>query len=141
MEILGKYLIIDTSVLVSMLIKEDTNHELAVKFIDGLTDKNIIILPPLSVFEIAVTLSKMNYDTDMIETKIISILKKFKTIVCQLNDLQFIKNLELLKNNKYIRTHDFYLLQTAIQFEVPIYTFDKKFVEHGSKIYKDIILL
>ncbi len=79
--------------------------------------------------------------TNDIEDKIYRLLKSHRLIVAQLNDLQFFKNMELVSSGKNIGTHDFYILQTAIQFDMPIYTFDKKFVTHSVDVYEKIILL
>ena len=110
------YILIDTSVLVSYLVDDDPNHHLGIEFMSSIKEDVIVILPPLCVFEISVTLSKLGYEVINIEDKIFGLINTFRMIICQLNDLQFVKNVDLLQNNNKVGTHDFYLLQTAFCF-------------------------
>ena len=136
-----KFILTDSSVLVSYIVEEDANHKIAVDFIENVDFDTYIILPPLCVYEISVTLSKNGTKEDIIESRIGDLLKSLRVIVAQLNDLQFFKNINILSTGKNIGTHDFYILQTAIQFDIPIYTFDKKFVAHSVGVYGKIALL
>lgn len=136
-----KFILTDSSVLVSYIVEEDANHKIAVDFIENVDSDTYIILPPLCVYEISVTLSKNGTKEDIIESRIGDLLKSLRVIVAQLNDLQFFKNINILSTGKNIGTHDFYILQTAIQFDIPIYTFDKKFVAHSVGVYGKIALL
>ncbi len=141
MEVLGSFILLDSSFIVAYLVEFDSNHsKVSNIYLDVIKNKKILV-PPLCIFEVSVTLSKLGYGIVDIEQSIFKIVKSKDVIVCNLNDLHFVKNLELISNNKKIGTHDFYILQTAMQFDATVYTLDKKFYEHSQKIYDNIILL
>jgi predicted nucleic acid-binding protein len=134
----SRYVVLDSNVLCSSFIKSDKKHSEAVKILKNIESDARILLTPLSIFEIATVLIKNGFSQNETEKIIKALSSQEDVIIINLSDVQFLYSAEFMDFSKNIRTHDFYILQTAIKFDADIYTFDKSFIKNISQIYNRV---
>lgn len=123
-------IVLDSSVLVSFLNKDDIFYVDTSKFIKQLLrNKEIIIIMPIIIFlEVANVLGRKKRDFK--EDYIFSIFQRYEILDINLN---FARNLLPLFRQIYLKTSDAIILGTAIMNKATLVTWDERFRKEAKK--------
>lgn len=131
-----RFILLDSCVLASFLLDFDLNHNEAVQIIKHLFDKTSqfkIILPPLAFYETGVAVLRAGNNSELVAERLHKLIKSERVTVISLSELAVFKHLERTarsnQREKQIKTQDMYILNTAIDFDAPIVTFDKPLLD------------
>ncbi|MEK7200743.1 MAG: PIN domain-containing protein [Patescibacteria group bacterium] len=118
------YFIIDSSFLIAFYNEEDNQHTEALKIIDKLSDK-FVLLHPYVVEEVATVLT---YKSDVSTTKkfLDNVVNSENVTIPLVNIKEEIKF--FLKLNKRISFTDSTLIKLSKEKNIPILTFDKQII-------------
>jgi len=127
------YIIEDSSFVVATIDRNDSFHSDAVFIFKKILENKKyikIILPPLTLYETIVTLSRKGIDHKEIERKIINLLHIKEILVASISEASAFKHcknfLNISSQKQALRTSDFLIVSLAEDYEAQIITFDKK---------------
>lgn len=123
-------LVLDSSVFISYLNKDDIFFDRTIEFIDYLKDKQEIIILPVIVFlEVANVLTRNNRHFK--EGYMFSVFNKYEMIEIDLHLARLL--LPMFKKFR-LKTSDSIILGTAILNEATLITWDKKLEKEAKKL-------
>lgn len=127
-----KTVLLDSCVLASFFMTEDDKHREALQIIEWLFADSMkfnIILPPLVIYETSVVVIRNGYSEIIISNRLHKLLSYDQVIVISLSELAVFKHLRCTertsRRQRQIRTHDMLILNTAIDFDAPVISFDQ----------------
>lgn len=117
-------LVLDSSVFISYLNKDDVLHKATNQLIQFLLNKQkfIIIIPVIVFLEVANVLARKK--RDFIEDYMLSVFQKYQVVDI---DLHFARSLLPLFKQITLKTSDAIILGTAILNKATLITWDEKF--------------
>lgn len=123
--------LLDSNVLASFIIEKDSRYLEADKIIRHLFAEPAnynIILPPLVIYETSVVVIRAGYSETITSNRLHKLLTHDQVVVLSLSELAVFKHLRRTARHHVreamIRTHDMLILNTAIDFDASIVTFD-----------------
>lgn len=129
----SKPVLLDSCVFASFMLARDTKHKEAISIISKLFKqlKNLrLVIPPLVIYETGTTVIKGGIDEKVIKNRLRKLLDYDQVIVMSLSEMAVFKHLrrtaKLHERYPSIRTHDMMILNTALEFEATMITFDQQ---------------
>ncbi|BFI73486.1 PIN domain nuclease [Nanoarchaeota archaeon] len=117
--------ILDTNVIFSYLVKNDTNHKKAVEIINKY-DK--IIMTTVTILELTYILKKSNIDLSIIKDLLYS--EEVEFVDNSIEDIIFSIN---NKPKSYDEFNDYIILHTALRLNTNLETFDEELLKEYKK--------
>lgn len=140
-----RYVVEDSSFLVALIDNQDTFHGNALFVYRAIADRknNLkIIIPALALYEVIVTLHRKGTRHSKIEEAIMRLIHIDYVITTSLSELSAFRHSKKILTNtnqaSALRTNDFYITSTAIDYEALIVTFDKPMREKVGQYYDKI---
>lgn len=123
-------LVLDSSVFISYLNKDDVLHKATNQLMQYLLNKQkfIIIIPAIVFLEVANVLARKK--RDFIEDYMLSVFQKYQVVDI---DLHFARSLLPLFKQINLKTSDAIILGTAILNKATLITWDEKFQKQAKK--------
>ena len=128
-------IVIDSSVLVSFFLEDDSYHEKAVVAICKIfnsPEKPSVIIPPLVLYETGVATIRASADPKEIAERLFRLINIDQVTTIQLSDLSVFKHLQQTSRAKIsqpqLRTHDMLIVGTALDFKSSVASFDQQMV-------------
>jgi predicted nucleic acid-binding protein len=116
-----KVVLLDSSVWVSFILKNDVNHNIANNILCDFMKTSIILMPNIVFYEVVTVLMKLN------KAILIKEFLDFDLKVVNLNHDVFLKYAMDLGGRICSKTHDFLILVYCLDYNVDVFiTFDKK---------------
>jgi predicted nucleic acid-binding protein len=138
------FVVEDTSFVVAVLDSRDTYHPDAIfafQQILSRKDKVQILIPPMVLYETIVTMRRKGTTQATLEDRVMKLVNIKNITVIALSEMSALKHAKSLLNldqGTALRTHDFLIASTAMEFEAKILTFDKQLKEKCSKHYPEV---
>ena len=138
---MGKTVLLDTNFIVGLFNSADRLHENS-SFIFKLLWKErsriIMIIPPLCIYEVIVVLRRAGVDINTIQQKIMKLLMIDNMIVHTVNELSALRQSNGLLVGTTVKTNDFIIASTGMDYSALIITFDKGLRDRLKPLYEDV---
>lgn len=128
--------VIDSCVLISFLLQHDTNYDEAKKIILHLFTKPrsyTILLSPLVLYETGIVTARSGENESTISDRLYKLLRYDEVVAVSLSELAVFNHIRrtarLRRTEPQIKTQDMLILNTAIQFNALLITFDKQLLK------------
>jgi len=126
------FVVLDSCVLISFLLQHDKNYEEAKHLITHLFTEPrsfTILLSPLVLYETGIVTTRSGESENTIADRLYKLLRYDEVVIVSLSDLAVFKHLRhtarLTVREPQIKTQDMLILNTAMEFNALLVSFDK----------------